>query len=109
MHKDVVPQVVRYGSQDNPYAQRKHVRRELCASHQSVEYRLRVHLGRALTLVASDRLARRQILSHLQVMPQGWQGLVRPILQFRIVAAFGVAFKKRHGVFVAAQLIAVIA
>jgi hypothetical protein len=66
-------------------------------------------LARAAVLVASDRLVRRQVLSHLQVMPQRRQGLVRPIPQFRIVAALGVAFEQRHGILVAAQLIAVIA
>ena len=60
------------------------------------------------SLVASDRFARRQVVGHIEVMPQRRERLVRPILQFRIVATFGIALEQRHRVFMAALLIAVI-
>jgi len=47
----------------------------------------------ARQLVASDRFACRQIVGHIEVMTQRRKRLVRPILQLRIVAAFGVALE----------------
>jgi hypothetical protein len=41
--------------------------------------------------MASDRLTRRQVLSHIEVMPQRRMGLFFP--QFWSVTAFGVALE----------------
>lgn len=45
-------------------------------------------------LMLSDRLSCSQILRHFQMMSQRRKGLARPILQFGILAALGIALKQ---------------
>ena len=45
-------------------------------------------------LMTSDRLARSQILGHFQMVAQCRKSLIHPILQFRILAALGIALEQ---------------
>src|SRR5437773_12470081 len=68
--------------------------------------------GLALALPAFRGLSRRreqllrltQVLGHLEMMPQCRKHLAGPLLQLRIIAAFGVALKQRHRIPVGADL-----
>jgi hypothetical protein len=59
-------------------------------------------------LVASDRFAGRQVVGHIQMVPKRRKRLVGPILQPRIVCAFGITLEQRHRVPVTALLVTVI-
>src|SRR4051794_17417342 len=60
-------------------------------------------------LVLSDGLSGCHILGHLQMVAQGRQRLVSPILELRIIATLGVPLEQGTGVLLTVDLILIVA